>query len=57
MKKLLIAAGLLMPAVAFAHPGHETTGFASGLAHPFTGMDPDLVDDLLKALGALLTTY
>ena len=39
MKKLLIAAGLLMPAVAFAHPGHETTGFASGLAHPFTGMD------------------
>ena len=40
MKKLLIsAAALMLPAVAFAHTGHETSGFASGLAHPFTGLD------------------
>lgn len=40
MKKILIsAAALLMPAVAMAHTGHETTGFAAGIAHPFTGLD------------------
>lgn len=35
---LILAA---MPAAAFAHPGHGTTGagFASGLLHPLTGVD------------------
>lgn len=40
MKKILIsAAALLMPAVAMAHTGHETTGFTAGITHPFTGID------------------
>lgn len=36
------AAGLAILAVALpaaAHPGHGSTGFLSGLAHPFTGID------------------
>ena len=40
MKKALItAAALLLPAAAMAHTGHETSGFAAGVAHPFTGLD------------------
>lgn len=40
MKKALIsAAALLMPAVAMAHTGHETSGFFAGVEHPFTGLD------------------
>jgi len=40
MKKLLIsAAALMLPAVAFAHPGHDAAGFTSGFSHPFTGLD------------------
>ncbi len=40
MKKVLIsAAALLMPAAAFAHTGHEVSGFSAGVAHPFTGLD------------------
>jgi len=38
----LAAAALLLaaPTAAWAHPGHEgTLGFASGFAHPFTGID------------------
>lgn len=38
-----LAAGILLliaPSAAWAHPGHEgTLGFASGFAHPFTGID------------------
>lgn len=30
---------LLVPAVAFAHPGHEALGFAAGVAHPLSGLD------------------
>ncbi len=34
------AAFLLMPTIAFAHPGHaEVSGFATGALHPLTGMD------------------
>ena len=40
MKKVFItAAALLLPAAAMAHTGHETSGFAAGVAHPFTGLD------------------
>ncbi|MCD8533050.1 MAG: HupE/UreJ family protein [Saccharospirillaceae bacterium] len=40
MKNVLIsAAALLMPAAAFAHTGHEVSGFSAGVAHPFTGLD------------------
>ncbi|MCW5719786.1 MAG: HupE/UreJ family protein [Devosia sp.] len=37
----LTAAGLvLLPTAVFAHTGHpETSGFASGILHPITGMD------------------
>ncbi|MFT3814430.1 MAG: HupE/UreJ family protein [Acidovorax sp.] len=40
--KLLTAAALLLPALAFAHldgTAHSHGGFASGLVHPFTGAD------------------
>ena len=30
---------LLLPAVAWAHPGHGGSGFVNGLAHPFSGLD------------------
>jgi len=29
----------LFAGTAYAHPGHAPTGFAGGLAHPFTGVD------------------
>jgi hypothetical protein len=36
----LIAAFVLAPAIALAHPGHgETSGLAYGLAHPISGID------------------
>jgi urease accessory protein len=36
---LLVAAGL-SPALAVAHPGHETvSGFLAGAVHPWTGLD------------------
>ena len=36
----LLAAMLTLSTAAFAHPGHETMmGFASGLSHPFFGLD------------------
>jgi len=39
-KHLLLAAGLtLMPAMAYAHPGHGTSGLVSGLSHPLFGLD------------------
>lgn len=34
-----IAATLAIPGTAWAHPGHEATGFATGFAHAFTGAD------------------
>jgi urease accessory protein len=30
---------LLLPVAAWAHPGHGGSGFISGLAHPFSGLD------------------
>jgi urease accessory protein len=30
---------MLLPAAAWAHPGHGGSGFISGLAHPFSGLD------------------
>jgi urease accessory protein len=35
----LFALVALMPALAHAHPGHDHTGFGSGVAHPFQGLD------------------
>jgi urease accessory protein len=40
IKKLsALIASLLVSNVAFAHPGHELSGFISGVAHPFLGLD------------------
>jgi urease accessory protein len=40
MTRFLISALLLCSSgVAFAHPGHDVSGFSAGLLHPFTGMD------------------
>mgnify|MGYP002700646097 FL=1 len=37
---LAFAAGLvLLPSMAFAHPGHGTSGLVSGLSHPLFGLD------------------
>ncbi len=37
---LALAAGLtLMPVMAYAHPGHGTSGLVSGLSHPLFGLD------------------
>ncbi|MGA9665162.1 MAG: HupE/UreJ family protein [Gallionella sp.] len=30
---------LTVSGTAFAHPGHDVSGFAAGLMHPFSGMD------------------
>lgn len=45
MKKmmLMLLGTLAFPAIAFAHPGHDMANFASGFAHPFTGIDHLLV--------------
>ena len=38
--KILVAMLLLgASTTAFAHPGHDVSGFAAGLMHPFSGMD------------------
>lgn len=37
--RLLILGLTFAPAVAFAHPGHDGSGFAAGLAHPLLGID------------------
>lgn len=40
MKKTLLIICLLLPAVAWAHPGHRAeAGFLSGFAHPLSGPD------------------
>ena len=42
MKRFVISALLLVPALAFAHTGDGSLhdhGFVAGLAHPFTGLD------------------
>ncbi|HEY8887688.1 MAG TPA: HupE/UreJ family protein [Gallionella sp.] len=39
MKIFIAVLAMLLPAVAWAHPGHGGSGFISGLAHPFSGLD------------------
>lgn len=40
MKTFLLVIALLLPAVAWAHPGHAAdAGLLSGIAHPFSGLD------------------
>ena len=40
LRKTLYAIALfLTPAMAFAHPGHESSGLMAGMAHPITGLD------------------
>jgi urease accessory protein len=34
-----ITAFELLPAIAFAHPGHTAAGFSAGFMHPLTGWD------------------
>ena len=54
MKKQILCLAALMPAVALAHPGHESTSLASGLVsgalHPLLGLDHLLA---LLAVGLL----
>lgn len=38
-RRFIVAAAALLPALAMAHPGQCGHGFASGIAHPFTGID------------------
>lgn len=54
MKKLILAIVAFLPAIAFAHPGHEHTsmlsGLVSGALHPLLGLDHLLA---LLAVGLL----
>ena len=36
---LAVAAFVLTPTLALAHPGHDASGFSAGFQHPFTGLD------------------
>jgi len=42
-KQLGIAMALMLPAMAFAHPGHGMESAQAGFLHPFTGWDHLLV--------------
>lgn len=46
------AVGLATPTLAYAHPGHEHGGFASGLLHPLTGVDHVLAMVLVGLIAA-----
>jgi len=54
MKKLILSIFTLLPTLAIAHPGHESTSFATGLVsgalHPLLGLDHLLA---LLAVGLL----
>ena len=40
LNKLFAAATLLLvPALAFAHPGHGDNGLVAGISHPLGGLD------------------
>jgi urease accessory protein len=53
-KKLILAALLLAPTAAFAHPGQgETSSLFAGLAHPVSGLDHLTVMLAVGALAAL----
>lgn len=34
-----VAVWVVLPGLAFAHPGHDESGLMAGLAHPLTGLD------------------
>jgi urease accessory protein len=38
-RRILLLAALLLPSVAYAHPGHADAGWVSGFMHPFSGLD------------------
>jgi hypothetical protein len=38
-RQILLFAALLLPTVAYAHPGHADAGMVSGFMHPFNGLD------------------
>lgn len=38
-RSLLMASLVLVPSVAFAHPGHDTSGMIAGVLHPLLGWD------------------
>lgn len=46
-----LVTALLTPTMAFAHPGHESHSFLSGLTHPITGIDHLI---MLLAFGLLV---
>lgn len=51
MKKIILLAALLYPAISWAHPNHlGAQGFAEGLFHPLTGIDHALA---MVAVGVL----
>ena len=39
LRKLTLAAALLAPTAALAHPGHEAGTFLAGISHPISGAD------------------
>ncbi|NUW75487.1 HupE/UreJ family protein [Vibrio mediterranei] len=49
--KTTTALSFLTPAFAFAHPGHDSMAFTSGLLHPITGVDHLI---MLVAFGLLV---
>lgn len=38
-RMILLAGALLLPSLAWAHPGHGEAGLLGGLSHPFSGLD------------------
>ncbi len=53
LQKIALCSLSLLPALAFAHPGHDHThvGFEAGFIHPFTGLDHMM---MALALGVLM---
>src|SRR5690606_474733 len=39
LTKLFSLAALILPGIAFAHPGHDTSSVMAGITHPITGLD------------------
>lgn len=38
-RTVMLASSVLVPSMAFAHPGHDTSGMLSGVLHPLLGWD------------------
>jgi hydrogenase/urease accessory protein HupE len=49
-KASAVVAGILLPALASAHPGHAPTDFAAQVSQPFAGLDHFLAFVALSAL-------